>query len=67
LQDATAFCKTLYATVVGGYKLAIRDFIYEHNLPLVVSLLCFGGALIVLPRLLHGKSAHAGRIGGESL
>jgi hypothetical protein len=53
--------------VIGGYKLAIRDFIYEHNLPLVVSLLCFGGALIILPRLLHGKSAHAGRIGGEPL
>jgi hypothetical protein len=42
---------------LGGYKLAIRDFINEHNLPLVVSLLCYGGALIILPRMLRGKSA----------
>lgn len=42
---------------LGGYKLAIRDFINEHNLPLVVSLLCYGGALIVLPRMLRAKSA----------
>jgi len=42
---------------LGGYKLATRDFINEHNLPLVVSLLCYGGALIVLPRMLRGKSA----------
>jgi hypothetical protein len=42
---------------LGGYKLAIRDFINEHNLPLVVSLLCYGGALIVLPRMLRSKSA----------
>jgi hypothetical protein len=41
--------------VLGGYKLAIRDFINEHNLTLVVSLLCYGGALIVLPRMLRGK------------
>jgi hypothetical protein len=42
---------------LGGYKLAIRDFINEHNLALVVSLLCYGGALIVLPRMLRDKSA----------
>ncbi|MGA2877612.1 MAG: hypothetical protein ABSG13_01540 [Bryobacteraceae bacterium] len=42
---------------LGGYKLATRDFINEHNLPLVVSLLCYGGALIVLPRMLRAKSA----------
>lgn len=42
---------------LGGYKLATRDFMNEHNLPLVVSLLCYGGALIVLPRMLRGKSA----------
>jgi len=42
---------------LGGYKLVIRDFINEHNLPLVVSLLCYGGALIVLPRMLRAKSA----------
>ena len=44
---------------LGAYKLAIRDFVNEHNLPLVVSLLCYGGALIVLPRMLRGKSASA--------
>jgi hypothetical protein len=42
---------------LGGYKLATRDFINEHNLTLVVSLLCYGGALIVLPRMLRAKSA----------
>jgi hypothetical protein len=42
---------------LGGYKLAIRDFMNEHNLALVVSLLCYGGALIVLPRMLRGRSA----------
>jgi hypothetical protein len=41
---------------LGGYKLATRDFINEHNLPFVVSLLCYGGALIVLPRMLRGKA-----------
>ena len=41
----------------GGYKLAMRDFVDEHNLALVVSLLCYGGALILLPRILRGKSA----------
>ena len=44
---------------LGAYKLAVRDFVNEHNLPLVVSLLCYGGALIVLPRMLRGKSASA--------
>ena len=48
----------LYGFVLlGGYKLATRDFMNEHNLALVVSLLCYGGALIVLPRMLRGKSA----------
>ena len=36
---------------LGGYKLATRDFVDEHNLAMVVSLLCYGGALILLPRL----------------
>ncbi len=40
-----------------AYKLATRDFMNEHNLALVISLLCYGGALIVLPRLLRGRSA----------
>jgi hypothetical protein len=44
---------------LGAYKLATRDFIDEHNLPLVVSLLCYGGALILLPRMLRGASANA--------
>jgi hypothetical protein len=48
----------LYGFVaLGGYKLAIRDFMNEHNLALVVSLLCYGGALIVLPRMLRRKFA----------
>jgi hypothetical protein len=45
---------------LGGYKLAIRDFMNEHSLALVVSLLCYGGALILLPRMLRGKSATGG-------
>ena len=44
---------------LGAYKLATRDFMNEHNLALVVSLLCYGGALIVLPRMLRGRSAAA--------
>jgi hypothetical protein len=40
---------------LGGYKLMIRDFMNEHNLALVVSLLCYGGALILLPRMLRGQ------------
>jgi len=43
-----------------GYKLAMRDFMNEHNLALVVSLLCYGGALILLPRILRGQSAAGG-------
>ncbi len=42
---------------LGAYKLAIRDFSNERNLALVVSLLCYGGALIVLPQMLRGKRA----------
>jgi hypothetical protein len=44
---------------LGAYKLAVRDFTNEHSLPLVVSLLCYGSALIVLPRMLRGKRAAA--------
>jgi hypothetical protein len=47
----------LYALmVVGAYKLATRDFMNEHNLPLVVSLLSYGGTLILLPRMLRSPS-----------
>jgi len=42
---------------LGGYKLAVRDFMNEHSLSLVVSLLCYGGALIVVPRMLRRESA----------
>jgi len=38
---------------LGGYKLVTRDFLNAHNLPLVVSLLLYGGALILLPRILR--------------
>jgi hypothetical protein len=40
---------------VGAYKLVVRDFANEHSLALVVSLLCYGGALIVLPGMLRGR------------
>jgi hypothetical protein len=40
---------------LGGYKLVTRDLINEHNLPLILSLLCYGGALIILPRILRGR------------
>jgi hypothetical protein len=45
---------------LGAYKLATRDFMNEHNLPLVVSLFCYGGALILLPRMLRGANAAKG-------
>jgi hypothetical protein len=48
----------LYAFMaLAAYKLAVRDFMNEHNLALVVSLLCYGGALILLPRMLRGSSS----------
>jgi hypothetical protein len=40
----------------GAYKLVVRDLINEHNLPLILSLLCYGGALIVLPRILRREA-----------
>jgi hypothetical protein len=42
---------------LGAWKLATRDFMNERNFALVVSLLCYGGALILLPRILHRKKA----------
>jgi len=51
----------LYAFMaLGAYKLATRDFMNERNLPLVVSLLCYGGALILLPRMLRAQSSATG-------
>ncbi len=38
---------------LGAYKLITRDFPRERNLSLVVSLLFYGGALILLPRILQ--------------
>jgi hypothetical protein len=47
----------LYAVMaLAAYKLAVRDFMNEHNFALVVSLLCYGGALILLPRMLRADS-----------
>jgi hypothetical protein len=40
----------------GAWKLAIRDFVNERSLALVISLLFYGGALILLPRMLRKAS-----------
>jgi len=40
------------AMALGAFKLATMDFAYATTLPLVVSLLFYGGALILLPRIL---------------
>ena len=44
---------------LGAWKLATRDFVHERNLALVVSLLFYGSALILLPRILPTKSIQA--------
>jgi hypothetical protein len=36
---------------LGALKLATRDFADSHNFAVVVSLLCYGSALILLPRM----------------
>jgi len=41
---------------LAAYKLATKDFVDEHHLALVVSLLCYGGALIILPQVLRARS-----------
>jgi len=41
---------------LGAWKLAIRDFANERSLALVISLLFYGGALILLPRMLRKAS-----------
>ena len=41
---------------LGAWKLATRDFVNERSLALVISLLFYGGALILLPRLLRKAS-----------
>jgi hypothetical protein len=46
--------------IVGAYKLAVRDFAQEHSLALVVSLIFYGGVLILMPRLQRGSRTSAG-------
>jgi hypothetical protein len=41
--------------ILGAYKLAMRDFANEHSLALVVSLIFYGGVLILMPRLQRGS------------
>jgi hypothetical protein len=41
---------------LGAWKLATRDFVNERSLALVISLLFYGGALILLPRMLRKAS-----------
>jgi hypothetical protein len=56
-SEGREFVLLLYGVMaVGAYKLATRDFPNAHNLSLVVSLLSYGGALIVLPRMLLGSN-----------
>jgi hypothetical protein len=42
---------------LAAWKLAVRDFEREHSLTLVVSLLFYGGTLILLPRVLSRKAS----------
>ncbi len=50
--------------ILGAYKLAVRDFANEHSLALVVSLIFYGGVLILMPRLQRGprSSTEAGTV-----
>ena len=41
---------------LGAWKLATRDFLNERSLALVISLLFYGGALTLLPRMLRKAS-----------
>jgi MFS superfamily sulfate permease-like transporter len=41
---------------LGAWKLATRDFVNERSLALVISLLFYGGALLLLPRMLRKAS-----------
>jgi hypothetical protein len=42
--------------VIAAWKIAVRDFPNEHNVALVISLLCYGGALMLLPRIVRTQS-----------
>ncbi len=44
-------------TILIGYRILMRDFSLGHTLALFVSLLLYGGALVLLPRI----SARGGR------
>ncbi len=46
--------------VFTAYKLLIQDLQGNHKLALFASLLLYGGALVVLPRLLQGRLAAGG-------
>lgn len=52
----------LYPTMLlAGYKLLTRDLRQEHTFALFVSLLCYGGSLVLLPRMLRkGQTVPAG-------
>ena len=41
---------------LGAWKLATRDFVNERSLALVISLVFYGGALLLLPRMLRKAS-----------
>ncbi|MDE3198150.1 MAG: hypothetical protein KGN84_17510 [Acidobacteriota bacterium] len=41
---------------MGAWKLVARDFREEHNAALVISLFSYGGALIVLPKMLRSNA-----------
>ncbi|HZU27252.1 MAG TPA: hypothetical protein VFA04_17125 [Bryobacteraceae bacterium] len=41
--------------VVAAWKIAVRDFPNEHNIALVISLLCYGRALMLLPRIIRAR------------
>lgn len=45
--------------LIGGasYKLVIQDFQQTHTFAIVVSLLCYGTALVLLPRLIRNKGS----------
>jgi hypothetical protein len=45
---------------LGAWKLTTRDFVNEHDLTLVISLLFYGSALILLPPVLHRRGAQDG-------
>jgi hypothetical protein len=39
--------------LLAGYKLLTQDLRQEHTFALFVSLLCYGGSLVLLPRMLR--------------